>query len=107
METEIKGGAENDGPGSLQRMVRRQRRVKQTLCEKPPGSEWCKDAAMRLVSMSDVQDFRDGETWGKWCRSVIGAGLMQDAARLEWLAKDAGYPMPPNAKADLAGGSKP
>jgi hypothetical protein len=69
--------------------------TKQTIAEVPPGLEWCRLSALRLISISDVMNFRDGETWGKWCRSVAGAGLSQDPDRLKWLATEAGYGMPP------------
>src|SRR5438132_8050693 len=69
---------------------------KQAIAEIPPGLEWCKTSALRLISASEAPDFQNGETWAKWCRSVAGAGLMQDAARLEWLAKDVGYGLLPN-----------
>lgn len=69
--------------------------TRQTIAEVPPGLEWTRLAALRLISMSSEREFPAGEdTWGKWCRSVAGAGLGQDAGRLEWLAKDRGYPLP-------------
>jgi hypothetical protein len=70
---------------------------RQQTAEIPPGLEWCKISALRLISLSGPEDFDKYATWGKWCRSVAGAGLMQDPDKLAWLAKDAGYPMPPNS----------
>lgn len=72
------------------------RRCKQQTAEIPPGLEWCKASALRLISLSATQNFQEDAKWGKWCRSVAGAALAQDPVRLEWLARDAGYAMPPN-----------
>lgn len=61
---------------------------KQSIAEIPPEAADADKWALRLISMSSSRDFRDGEEWGKWCRSVAGAGLAKDDKKLAWLERE-------------------
>lgn len=61
---------------------------KQAIAEIPPEAADADKWALRLISMSSSRDFRDGDEWGKWCRSVAGAGLAKDDKKLAWLERE-------------------
>lgn len=58
---------------------------KQAIAEVPPEAANADKWALRLISMSQRNDFKDDYEWAKWCRSVAGAGLAEDDKKLEWL----------------------
>lgn len=86
-----------DPPLLAARGLAARRRVRQSIAEIPPGLEWCKDRALKLISRSGPEQFDDYVTWAKWCRNVAGAGLMQDPDRLEMFEKQGGVTLPPNS----------
>src|SRR5512138_739728 len=64
------------------------RRAQQAVAEIPAEASDADKWALRLISMSSLRDFRDGDEWGRWCRSVSGAGLAKDDKKLAWLERE-------------------
>ena len=84
---EAYGNAPHGGTPELFDILKDLVAVRQQIAKVPASvvAKDCKSWALRLISMSQRSDFPDDGEWGKWCRSVAGAGLAQDDNRLERL----------------------